>query len=325
MRILMYDARFKVNEETTKDQAWISFPNLLPTYFVKECLLSLASAVGKPMQLDLATINKTRPSCARVKVLVDLKGDFPKSITMDMENEVTGEVLMEEIHIRYDYVPFYCDVCKMQGHSTQECRHHNSRKAEYYAPETDKAVKETDGYQKARIHQHVHKFQKGRAKIISSGKVLGDPGTWKVVGTSKAKQLVENPTHTTNSFAALEVDPQNNHASTSDQEHTPCQRETIKRQSEHVETSKGWVLRTFGRQETPQREDVSKQTQEIVTILVDKDEKEIEGEVVRQEVHTRCATTYVDTSTATSVALCTIVKSAEETEDNSTALIALPL
>ncbi|KAK4727061.1 hypothetical protein R3W88_031978 [Solanum pinnatisectum] len=215
----------------------------------------------------------------------------------------------------------------MQGHSTQECRHHNSRKEEYYAPETDKSVKETDGYQKARIHQHVHKFQKGRAKIISSGKVLGDPGTWKVVGTSKAKQLVENPTHTTNSFAALEVDPQSNHASTSDQEHTSCQRETIKRQSEHVETSKGWVLRTFGRQETPtQREDVSKQTQEeIVTILLDKDEKEIEGEVVRQEVHTRCATTYVDTSTATSVALCTTVKSAEETEDNSTALIALPL
>lgn len=65
-------------------------------------------------------INKTRPSCARVKVLVDLKGDFPKSITMDIENEVTGEVRMEEIHIRYDYVPFYCDVCKMQGHSTQE-------------------------------------------------------------------------------------------------------------------------------------------------------------------------------------------------------------
>lgn len=91
MRTLMYDARFKVNEETIKTLAWISFPNLLPTYFVKECLFSLASAVGKPMQLDLATINKIRPSCARVKVLVDLKGDFPKSVTMDIENEVTGK------------------------------------------------------------------------------------------------------------------------------------------------------------------------------------------------------------------------------------------
>lgn len=83
MRTLMYDSRFKVNEETTKALAWVSFPNLLPTYFdKKKCLLSLAPAVGKLMQLDLARINKTRPSCAMIKFLVDLKGDFPKSITM---------------------------------------------------------------------------------------------------------------------------------------------------------------------------------------------------------------------------------------------------
>ncbi|KAG5585200.1 hypothetical protein H5410_045634 [Solanum commersonii] len=87
MCILIYDSRFKVNEKTTKALAWISFPNLLPIYFVKECMISLASTVG----------------------------DFPKSITMDIENEVNGEVRMEEIHIKYDYVSFYCDACKMQG------------------------------------------------------------------------------------------------------------------------------------------------------------------------------------------------------------------
>ncbi|WMV59282.1 hypothetical protein MTR67_052667 [Solanum verrucosum] len=76
MHTLMYDARFKTNKETTMAMTWISFPNILPTFFVKECLFSLASAVGKPIQLDLATINKTRPSCARVKGLVDLKGKF---------------------------------------------------------------------------------------------------------------------------------------------------------------------------------------------------------------------------------------------------------
>ncbi|KAG5595917.1 hypothetical protein H5410_037149 [Solanum commersonii] len=72
MRTLIYDSRFKTTEETTKTFTWISFPNLLPTYFAKNCLFSLASAVGRPVQLDLATINRTRPSCARVKVLVDL-------------------------------------------------------------------------------------------------------------------------------------------------------------------------------------------------------------------------------------------------------------
>lgn len=64
--------------------AWISFPGLLPTYFVKECLFSLASVVGKPMHLDMDTINKTRPSSARVKVLVDLLAGLPNKVRMDI-------------------------------------------------------------------------------------------------------------------------------------------------------------------------------------------------------------------------------------------------
>lgn len=78
LRPLIYDAKFKVGEETPKAMVWISFPGLLPTYFVKECLFSLASAVGKPLHLDMATINKTRPSCVRVKILVDLLADCLK-------------------------------------------------------------------------------------------------------------------------------------------------------------------------------------------------------------------------------------------------------
>ncbi|PHU22038.1 hypothetical protein BC332_07145 [Capsicum chinense] len=61
-------------EETSVVMAWISFPTLPPHYFVKETLFSLSSVVGKPLQVDLATKNKTRPSCARVKVEVDLLG-----------------------------------------------------------------------------------------------------------------------------------------------------------------------------------------------------------------------------------------------------------
>lgn len=36
MRPFIYDAKFKSNEETTQVMAWISFPNLKPTYFVKD-------------------------------------------------------------------------------------------------------------------------------------------------------------------------------------------------------------------------------------------------------------------------------------------------
>lgn len=58
-------------------------------------MFSLASAVGTPLHLDLATTNKTRPSCARVKVLVDLIEDLPKRVRMDIEDEVAGTVRTE--------------------------------------------------------------------------------------------------------------------------------------------------------------------------------------------------------------------------------------
>uniref|UniRef100_A0A0V0GP10 Putative ovule protein n=1 Tax=Solanum chacoense TaxID=4108 RepID=A0A0V0GP10_SOLCH len=62
MRPLIYEVKFNAEKETTQAMAWISFPEL------KESIFSLASTVGKPLHLDVATINKTRPSCAKVKV-----------------------------------------------------------------------------------------------------------------------------------------------------------------------------------------------------------------------------------------------------------------
>ncbi|KAG5586703.1 hypothetical protein H5410_047137 [Solanum commersonii] len=126
----------------------------------------------KPVQLDLANINKTRPSCAKVKVLVDLKGEFPKVVLMDIENEVNGEIRTKVIQINYDYVPQYCEECKIQGHGMDNCRFLSSKNGEE------------------------------KAKILSSGKVVGDPGVWNVVKdkntgkkkviTTQAHPMVEN-------------------------------------------------------------------------------------------------------------------------------------
>ncbi|KAF3672494.1 hypothetical protein FXO37_07486, partial [Capsicum annuum] len=183
MRTLIYDARFKINEETSKAMAWISFPNLLPTYFVKECLFFLASTVGKPLQLDLATINKTRPSCARVKVLIDLKGNFPKSVVMDTVNEEMGEQRTEIILIESDYLSKYCEESKMQGHDDDECRKSHKGK---YGDKVKVIDKKREEKREQIIKNHtpkpwVHKFQKEKAKILSSGKVVGDPGIWNMV------------------------------------------------------------------------------------------------------------------------------------------------
>ncbi|WMV24325.1 hypothetical protein MTR67_017710 [Solanum verrucosum] len=122
MRPLIYDAKFRVDEETTQAMAWISFPDLKPTFFVQEALFSIASVVGKPLQLDMATINKTRPSCARVKVQVDLLFNFPKHVEMEIINEHTKKSRMEQVKVQYDMLPKYCMRCKVQGHVEDECR-----------------------------------------------------------------------------------------------------------------------------------------------------------------------------------------------------------
>ncbi|KAH0643590.1 hypothetical protein KY289_034564 [Solanum tuberosum] len=120
MRTFKWDPCFDPEEETSTAIAWISFPALPPNFFGKEAVFSLASAVGKPLQVDLATQNKTRPSCARVKVEVDLLGEFPKRINLGMRMKM-GEVKEKWIHINYDYVPKYCKSCKLQGHNENEC------------------------------------------------------------------------------------------------------------------------------------------------------------------------------------------------------------
>ncbi|KAH0633248.1 hypothetical protein KY284_036034 [Solanum tuberosum] len=122
--------------ETTTAIAWISFPSLPPIFFGKEAVFSLAVAVGKPLQVDMATRNQTRPSCARVKVEVDLLREFPKRIKIGMRMK-TDEVVEKWVKIKYDYVPKYCQTCMIQGHDEQQCYvvhpdlHPNREKSEY--------------------------------------------------------------------------------------------------------------------------------------------------------------------------------------------------
>ncbi|MCD9642351.1 hypothetical protein HAX54_029082 [Datura stramonium] len=65
---------------------------------------SSPSNTGTPLHLDLATINKTRPSCARVKVLVDLLGKLPDHVRMDIEDKNTGAIeQLRVLHPQLEY------------------------------------------------------------------------------------------------------------------------------------------------------------------------------------------------------------------------------
>ncbi|KAG5619976.1 hypothetical protein H5410_005194 [Solanum commersonii] len=122
MRPLIYDAKFKVDEKMTQVMAWISFRDLWTTFFVKESLFSLASAVRKPIHLDMATINKIRPSYTRVKVQVDLLADLPKFVELEIEDPISQSSRVDKIKVLYNVLPKYCKKCKLQGHNEDDCR-----------------------------------------------------------------------------------------------------------------------------------------------------------------------------------------------------------
>lgn len=58
-------------------------------------------AVGKPLQIDTATTNKTRPSCARVKVNVDLMKGHPRKVNMGIKKK-SWEIVSKWVQIKYD-------------------------------------------------------------------------------------------------------------------------------------------------------------------------------------------------------------------------------
>ncbi|KAK4709966.1 hypothetical protein R3W88_004479 [Solanum pinnatisectum] len=66
MHTFKWDPWFELDVETTIGVTWISFPDLPPNLFAKEAIFSIASAVGRPLTVDMETKNQTRPSCERI-------------------------------------------------------------------------------------------------------------------------------------------------------------------------------------------------------------------------------------------------------------------
>ncbi|KAG5590811.1 hypothetical protein H5410_041325 [Solanum commersonii] len=102
------DPWFEPDVETTIGIAWISFPDLPPNFFVKEAIFSIASAVGKPLTVDMAP-NQTKLCKSQSGVKIIEKDDS------------TGHVKYKWIQVQYDHMPKYCKECCLQGHDEHNC------------------------------------------------------------------------------------------------------------------------------------------------------------------------------------------------------------
>lgn len=63
---------FQLTVEPSILTAWMSFEGLSIYFFNKSALFSIATTMGKPLKIDEATANFTRPSIARVCIKVDM-------------------------------------------------------------------------------------------------------------------------------------------------------------------------------------------------------------------------------------------------------------
>ncbi|XP_070050233.1 uncharacterized protein [Nicotiana tomentosiformis] len=186
--------------------AWISFPGLLPTFFVKETLFSLATAVGRPVCLDAATTNKTRPSCARVKVFVDLLAELPKKVRLDIDDEASGGVRIEWMRIQYDMLPKYCKECKLQGHDEIKCWRLHPEPIENRSTKKRNDLAELNNWNTTADEQGKTKNHTTPLMILTSEKVAGNVGEqWKEVRDNRGTNK-NNKTQVHNNVALVEVE-----------------------------------------------------------------------------------------------------------------------
>lgn len=80
MRILKWTPFFSLVHEPPFAPIWISLNHLPIHLFQKVPLLSIASLIGRPLKVDIATQNLTRPSVARICVEIDLLKELPKRV-----------------------------------------------------------------------------------------------------------------------------------------------------------------------------------------------------------------------------------------------------
>ncbi|XP_059289878.1 uncharacterized protein LOC132043402 [Lycium ferocissimum] len=138
MRPLIWDPWFMPERETSIAVAWISFLELPPNFFARKAVFSMTSTIGKPLSVDLATTNRTRPSCVKVKVQLDLLSKHRTRINVAEVNEETGQSKSKWIKLNYDYLPKYCKHCKLQGHGEEECRSLHPELQRQFREETKK-------------------------------------------------------------------------------------------------------------------------------------------------------------------------------------------
>ncbi|XP_027177998.1 uncharacterized protein LOC113777158 [Coffea eugenioides] len=110
MRVFKWAPDFKLHAESSHAPVWIGLEGLLVHFFDKVALFSIASVIGVPLKIDVATATLAHPTVARICVDVDLCGELPQRVWIGIANDGFWQ------YIEHENLPSYCAHCRKQGH-----------------------------------------------------------------------------------------------------------------------------------------------------------------------------------------------------------------
>ncbi|KAH0773970.1 hypothetical protein KY290_011107 [Solanum tuberosum] len=120
MKIQKWSTKFKPEADSLA-HVWINLPNLPWHYYEWAALCRIVSPIGNPIIMDKATLTKTRPTMAKLKVEIDLMKPLVHEVAVVIKNP-KGEIEKFYQKIEYETIPAFCAHCKIQGHTALNCR-----------------------------------------------------------------------------------------------------------------------------------------------------------------------------------------------------------
>ncbi|XP_074288113.1 uncharacterized protein LOC141613276 [Silene latifolia] len=133
----------ELNKDDVKEvPVWVRLEHL-PLKFWGKCLPRIAGLLGKFVQMDVATKDKTRLGFARVMLEVPFGKPLPGSVKFMDEDGV-----VVTIKVVWEWKPTLCKHCKVVGHESEKCR-----KVKPSQPQQNKNVKEVQKQWRPKVPQ----------------------------------------------------------------------------------------------------------------------------------------------------------------------------
>ena len=104
-----------------KVSTWIKLVDVPHSYWTREGLKHIASAVGTPLTLDNQTATLNPMKYAGVLVEIQYECAYPKAVWVPVIDDDSGEVVKVRVGIDYSSVPQSCSYCRAFGHYDSRC------------------------------------------------------------------------------------------------------------------------------------------------------------------------------------------------------------